>query len=70
MSLTNGPLPPDTDRGTGVLILGWVTVSVAGLIVILRLVTRGVLRSTLGWDDYTIVVAQVRNFCLLVWVVN
>ena len=59
---SNVPLPPDDNRGTPVLILGWVSVSVAGIIVILRLVTRGVLRNTLGWDDYMIVVAQVRHF--------
>ena len=52
-------MPPDDNRGIPQLVLAWVFVSLAAIIVVMRLVTRGVLRRTLGWDDFAIVVALV-----------
>lgn len=53
------PLPPDVNRGPDILIVKWLTVSVALLLVSLRFYVRGVLRKKLGWDDYTILLAVV-----------
>ncbi len=53
------PLPPDDNRGAAVLIVSWIFLSLATITVVLRLITRGVLRRTLGWDDHTIVIALV-----------
>ena len=54
------PLPPDINRGPDILIVKWLTVSIALLLVSLRFYVRGVLRKKLGWDDYTILLAVVR----------
>ena len=54
---TQGPLPPDISRGSDLLIVAWLTVSIASLLVSLRFYLRGVVRPNLGWDDYTILLA-------------
>ena len=52
-------MPPDTNVGSDVLIVQWVTVSLAIIIVSLRIFTQAVLRRTAGWDDWTILIALV-----------
>lgn len=52
------PLAPDISRGPDLVIVKWLTVSVAVLLVSLRFYV-GVLRKKLGWDDYTILLAVV-----------
>lgn len=49
------------DQGWKLYITSLVTILVAGLFVIARLVTR-LVRRTLGWDDATIVVSLVSSF--------
>lgn len=55
------PPPPDDTRGPQLLIVSWVTLSLGLIIVTLRFITRGVLRRTLGRDDWTILIALVSN---------
>lgn len=54
-----GPLPPDVSRGSDLVIVTWVTVSIALLFVSLRFYIRGILRKNLGWDDHLILLATV-----------
>lgn len=54
-----GPLPPDVSRGSDLVIVTWVTVSIALLLVALRFYIRGILRKNLGWDDHLILLATV-----------
>lgn len=54
-----GPLPPDVSRGSDLLIVTWLTVSIALLLVSLRFYLQRILRKTLGWDDYTVLLALV-----------
>lgn len=56
---TSVPLPPDVSRGSDLLIVAWLNVSVAVLFVSLRFYIRGILRKNLGWDDYIILIANV-----------
>lgn len=42
----------------------WLTMSIALLLVSLRFYIRGILRKNLGWDDYTILLAMVREIRL------
>ena len=56
-----GPLPPDVNRGSNLVIISWLTVSIALLLVSLRFYIRGILRKTLGWDDYLILLAIVSH---------
>lgn len=56
---TPGPLPPDISRGSDLLIVRWLTMSLALLIVSLRFYIRGILRKNVDWDDYTILLAVV-----------
>ena len=59
-------LPPNQTRGPSLLIFNWVTVSIASLLVVLRIYTRTFLRKTAGTDDWTMVVALVNwlTICL------
>ena len=57
-----GPLPPDVNRGSELLIVIWLTLSIALLLVSLRFWIRGILRKNLGWDDYLILLASVSYF--------
>ena len=61
MSFASTPesLPPDVSRGSDLLIVSWLTMSVAVLFVSLRFYIRGILRKSLGWDDYAILLAIV-----------
>lgn len=54
-----GPLPTDDSRGPQILIVNWVFLLIGLIIVIIRFITRGVLRKTLGRDDWTILIALV-----------
>lgn len=54
-----GPLPPDISRGSDLLIVRWLTMSIALLFVSLRFYIRGILRKNIGWDDYMILLAIV-----------
>ena len=56
---TQGPVVPDINRGSIILIVSWLTVSLALLLVSLRFYIRGVLRKNLGWDDHLVLVATV-----------
>lgn len=55
-------LPPDESRGPSLIAEEWTTVSIASLLVFLRIYTRVFLRKTAGWDDWTIVMAWVGKF--------
>ena len=55
----SGPLPPDVNRGSELLIVIWLSLSIALLLVSLRFWIRGILRKNLGWDDYLILLASV-----------
>ena len=57
-----GPLPPDVNRGSELLIVIWPSMSIALLLVSLRFWIRGILRKNLGWDDYLILLASVSYF--------
>lgn len=62
MSSSNLPSPaslPDVDRGYQLVVIQWVFVSIAFLLVILRVGVRGFVRKKIGWDDYLILLAQV-----------
>ena len=54
-----GPLPPDTSRGGAFMLVNWVTMSIALLIVGLRIYTRACVRRTAGWDDWIILLSLV-----------
>ena len=56
---TPGPLPPDTSRGHYLVIVCWVTLSLALLLTSLRFYIRGIVRKNLGWDDYLILLSIV-----------
>ena len=58
----SGVPPPDEDRGQAATIVSWIFLALSVITVVLRLFTRGILRRTLGWDDYTIVIATVCTF--------
>ena len=53
------PLPSDVSRGSDLLVVTWLTVSLAFLFVALRFYVRGIHRGNLGWDDFTIWIAVV-----------
>lgn len=55
----SGPLPPDVSRGSDLLIVTWLVVSIALLLVSLRFYIRGIHHNSLGWDDFTIFIAMV-----------
>ena len=59
MSVPVSQLPPNEDRGNSLTALTWTTVSIASLLVLLRVYTRASLRRTAGADDWTIVIAWV-----------
>ena len=47
------------NRGTSLLILSWVLLSLSGVAVVLRIWIRTKLRHGLSWDDYFIVASLV-----------
>ena len=49
------PLPPNKSRGHGYIVAHWVTVSVATVLVVLRLFTRRILLKKTKWKDYVII---------------
>lgn len=49
----------ELNRGPAPLVLAWTLGSTATLIVALRLYVKTYLRHSLGWDDYTTVIALV-----------
>lgn len=53
------PLPPNESRGPSLIANQWITVSIASLLVLLRVYTRAFLRKAAGADDWTIVIAMV-----------
>lgn len=53
----SAPLPPNESRGPKLIAEEWTTMSIAALLVFLRIYTRAFLRKTAGWDDWTIVIA-------------
>ena len=55
----SAPLPPNESRGSDLITTNWITVSVASLVVFLRIYSRAFLRKVAGWDDWTIVIALV-----------
>lgn len=60
-------LPPtegDRDRGASLLAVVISTSLLSTVIVLLRLYTRIKVIHNLGWDDYTIIVAQVMRLLL------
>ena len=54
--------PPDESRGSSLIATQWITVSIASLLVLLRIYTRAFLRKTAGADDWTMVIALVTWF--------
>lgn len=56
---TPGPFPPDISRASELLVVRWLTLSIAVLLVSLRFYIRGIIRKNLGWDDFTILLAIV-----------
>ena len=56
---TPDPLPPDITRGHDLVIVCWVTLSLALLLTSLRFYIRGIVRKNLGWDDYLILLSIV-----------
>ena len=56
---TPGPLPPDISRGHDLVIVCWVTLSLALLLTSLRFYIRGIVRKNLGWDDCLILLSIV-----------
>ena len=53
------------DRGTEALVVNGVLLSIATVIVALRLYIRIFMRRNLGWDDYFIVASLVRTVMYL-----
>lgn len=51
--------PPNESRGSSLIVSQWVTVSIASLLVFLRIYARAVLRKIAGADNWTIVIALV-----------
>ena len=55
----SAPLPLYESRGSSLIVSQWTTVSIASLLVILRIYARAFLRKIAGADDWTIVIALV-----------
>lgn len=55
----SAPLPLDESRGSSLIVGQWTTVSIASVLVILRIYARAFLRKIAGADDWTIVIALV-----------
>ncbi|KAL9120685.1 MAG: hypothetical protein Q9187_002753 [Circinaria calcarea] len=51
----------ELDRGPAPLVLAWTLGSTATIIVVLRLYVKTCLRHSLGWDDYTMVIALITS---------
>ena len=56
---TPGTLPPDISRGHDLVIVCWLSLSLALLLTFLRFYIRGIVRKNLGWDDYLILLSVV-----------
>jgi hypothetical protein len=62
------PLPPNVNRGPGIVIASWIEAGVALFVLSLprvRLYTRSSIVRSIGWDDWTMVFATVSQFNLL-----
>ena len=59
MSVPVSQMPPDEDHGPRLIALTWTTVSIASMLVLLRVYIQAFLRRTAGADDWTIVIALV-----------
>ena len=59
-----GPVPPggDVNRGGSIIALQAVTVSVAVILIALRLYVRARIVHALAWDDFFIVLALVSGY--------
>lgn len=55
----SAPLPLNESRGSSLIVGQWTTVSIASILVILRIYARAFLRKIAGADDWTIVIALV-----------
>ena len=55
----SAPLPLDESRGSSLIVGQWTTVSIASVLVILRIYARAFFRKIAGADDWTIVIALV-----------
>ena len=55
----SAPLPLNESRGSRLIVGQWTTVSIASVLVILRIYARAFLRKIAGADDWTIVIALV-----------
>ena len=55
----SAPLPLNESRGSSLIVGQWTTVSIASVLVILRIYARAFLRKIAGADDWTIVIALV-----------
>ena len=61
MASTNAPqIPPDNNRGPGLLAADWLTIGLGIVTNMLRFYMR-LKKHAHGWDDYTIYVALVLN---------
>ena len=58
-SKMSAPLPSTENRGSTLIVGQWTTVSIASVLVILRIYARAILRKIAGADDWTIVIALV-----------
>lgn len=66
MTLNMGPPPPSggDNRNLGPILIGinWMVFGPATVLVALRLITRKWITHNFGWDDITILLAQVGNW--------
>ena len=58
-SKMSAPLPLTESRGSTLIVGQWTTVSIASVLVVLRIYARAILRKIAGADDWTIVIALV-----------
>ena len=58
----SAPLPLNESSGSSLIVGQWITVSIASVLVILRIYARAILRKIAGADDWTIVIALVYPF--------
>ncbi len=55
-------LPPNVDRGSGILIDSWIEAVLGISMTLLRFYTRSKIIRIVGWDDWTMGFATVSNF--------
>ena len=61
MAAAAGPLPPDVNKGSGILISSWIEAAIGLVAVALRMYTRSKTIRNVGWDDWTMVLAMVSS---------